>query len=166
MDVLIAWFFTALLATLQTAVLSQVHLLQGMGDLVLVVLLLWSTQAPPRATWLWTLSAGLLLGWLSALPWPAFLIAYVLCVALARLLRRWLWTLPFLASLLSVFTGTFLSLGIQWLTLQLQGISLPLPTAFNQIMLPSLLLNLGLTVLLYGWVHDLAAWLYPKTLEV
>ncbi len=166
MDFLIGLLLTALATMLQSALISQVTLLQGMADLVLVVLLVWAAHAPPRAVWIWAILGGLLVGWVSAMPWLVPLVGYLLCVGLALVLHRWLWTLTFLATLLSVFLGTFLSLGIGWAALQIQGVPLHLGAALNQIMLPSMLLNLGLTILVYGWIADLAAWLYPAELEV
>lgn len=166
MDVLLAVLLMALATMLQSALISQVPLLQGTADLVLVVLMIWAGHAPPRAAWVWAVLGGLLVGLVSAQPWPVPLLAYLLCVALALFFHRWLWTLTFLATLLSVFVGTFLTQGLSWGVLQVQGVVIPAGVVLNRIMLPSLLLNLLLTVVLYGLVADLAAWLYAVELEV
>jgi hypothetical protein len=46
------------------------------------------------------------------------------------------------------------------------GVSIPLMSVLNLIILPSLLLNLILAITVFSIMHDMANWLYPEKLEV
>jgi hypothetical protein len=46
------------------------------------------------------------------------------------------------------------------------GVSIPLMSVLNLIILPSLLLNLILAIPIFSIMRDMAVWLYPEELEV
>lgn len=166
MDTLLGLLILVMATILQSALIRQLTLLHGSADLVLVVLVLWAVRAPSASAWRWALIGGLLVGWVSALPWVVPLAGYLLAVGLAQVVARRLWTLAGLASLLAVFLGSLITQALTWGVLQLQGIALPVGQTVDQVVLPSLLLNLALVLLLYGWLADLAAWMFPVELEV
>ncbi len=149
----------------QTAVLSQVTLLRGPADLVLLTLLSWVLQQRVRAIWWWAALAGLLVGWISALPVWLPMAGYLAVTGLAVLLRNRVWQVPILALFTTIIIGTGITHGLAFLFLRLDGVILSLPETLNLIILPSLLLNLLLAIPVNGVIGELASWLYPPDLE-
>jgi len=159
--------FLGLLVVIQSAVISQMRLLNGVADLMLLVLAALAVQDNVRNAWLWALVGGLIATLASALPFGVLLGSYLAVSGLALLLKRWFNKAPLLALLIVVFTGTLIVQGTSFLAVVLlQGGSLPLGQVINLITLPSLLLNLLLCLPLFLIVRDMAAWLYPRELEV
>lgn len=166
MAVLIAVPVLALLVMIQSAVFSKIPLLQGTTDLVLVALLAWALQKRVRTAWFWAIMAGLLVGYVSALPFGAVLVGYLLAVGLAVLLKQRVWQVPILAMLVATFFGTLMVNLIAILALQLTDTPISFWEAINLVTLPSVLLNLLIAIPLYALFSDLANWLYPEPLEI
>ncbi len=154
------------LIILQTAMVSHMRILQGTADLILVAIIAWGIQKPVRTAWSWGVLAGLFVGYVSAAPFGAILVGYLLAVALAVMLRQRVWQLPILAMLLATFFGTLLVHLVEILALRLVDTPLPFWEAINLITLPSILLNLVLAIPMYAMFNDLARWLYPQSLEM
>jgi rod shape-determining protein MreD len=154
------------LIILQTALVSHMRLLQGAADLILVALIAWAIQKPVRTAWSWGILAGLLVGYVSAIPFGVILVGYLLAVALAVILRQRVWQLPILAMLIATFFGTLLVHLVEILALRLVDTPLPFWEAINLVTLPSILLNLVLALPMYALFNDLANWLYPQPLEM
>jgi rod shape-determining protein MreD len=166
MAVLIAVPVLALLVMIQSAVFSKIPLLQGTTDLVLVALLAWALQKRVRTAWFWAIMGGLLVGYVSALPFGAVLVGYLLAVGLAVLLKQRVWQVPILAMLVATFFGTLMVNLVVILALQLADTPISFWEAINLVTLPSVLLNLLIAIPLYALFSDLANWLYPEPLEI
>jgi rod shape-determining protein MreD len=166
MAVLIAVPVLALLVMIQSAVFSKIPLLQGTTDLVLVALLAWALQKRVRTAWFWAIMGGLLVGYVSALPFGAVLVGYLLAVGLAVLLKQRVWQVPILAMLVATFFGTLMVNLVVILALQLTDTPISFWEAINLVTLPSVLLNLLIAIPLYALFSDLANWLYPEPLEI
>lgn len=147
---------------LQVAIVSQIALLHGTADLLLVVLCGWTIQERVQNPWYWVIIGGLLVQFVTALPSGVPLLAYAAGAAMALFLRRRLWQAPIFGMLAAVFLASLLNLGIQWIALTLTGSNLPAASVISQIILPGTLLNLLIAIPVYGWVRDLAEWLYPN----
>jgi rod shape-determining protein MreD len=154
------------LLMLQSAVISRIPLLHGTADLVLLAVVAWALQERVETGWHWAILAGLLVGFISALPLVAALAGYLLTVGAALLLRRRVWQAPILAMFVATVFGTLLMHAISFVSLRLLGTPLPLRESLNLITIPSLLLNLVLAIPIYALLGDLANWLYPEELEV
>jgi rod shape-determining protein MreD len=154
------------LLILQTAILSRVPLLQGTTDLVLLALIAWSIQKRVQTAWQWGIIGGLLVGFVSAVPFPAYPTGYLAVVGLSLLLRKRIWQVPILAMFIATFLGTILVHLIAIVSLRLNGSVLPMFISTNQITLPSLLLNMLLAVPFFVLFGDLAGLLYPEELEI
>ena len=68
MTTLLAFPILGILLVLQSAIFSQIPLLQGTTDLVLLALVAWSLQRRVRTAWQWGIIGGLLVGFVSAVP--------------------------------------------------------------------------------------------------
>jgi len=166
MAVLLAAPILALLIMLQSAIFSKVPLLQGTPDLVLVALLAWALQKRVRTAWFWAIMGGLLVGYVSAVPFGTMLVGYLLAVGMAVLLKQRVWQVPILAMLVSTLFGTLLVNLVVITALRVTDTSLPFWEAINLVTLPSVLLNLLIAIPFYALFSDLANWLYPEPLEI
>lgn len=160
MRVLISFPLVALMVMFQSAIVSRLPLLAGYADILLVFLVILGLQEGV-VIWPWAAVAGLMVGFVSAVPWPAVLVGYLLVAMLTWLLRRRIWNAPLLASFTVVFLATLLMHALTFLTLRLLGGPIRLGETLEQVTLPSLLLNLLLVVVAYPFVRDLATWVYP-----
>jgi rod shape-determining protein MreD len=163
---LVGLILFGILAIIQSTIVSTMPLLNGTADLLLLFIVAWALQDRVASAWQWCLIGGIFASLYSALPFGVFIIAYVISVGIARLLKRRIWKAPFLAMLAATFICTLvvqlLSFGARLLT----GVSIPLVSVLNLILLPSLLLNLILAIPVFSIMHDMANWLYPEELEV
>ena len=160
MKELIAIPLLSLTLVIQMAIVSRIPLLGGYADLMLVGLAAWSLQDRVETSWHWAIFGGLLVGWVSAIPWFIPVIAYLLMVAVARLLVRRIWQAPLLAIFIIVFFGSVVTHLLSVLSLQLMGNPLLIGDALSIVTLPSLLLNLFLAIPAYPIFRDLAVWVY------
>jgi rod shape-determining protein MreD len=154
------------LMILQTSLLSRFPLLEGTSDLVMLAVIAWALQKRVETAWQWCIIGGLIFSLVSALPVGAALVAYGLITILALVLRRHVWQAPLLAMLVTTFFGTLIMHLISWIAVLISGTILPFGEVINLITLPSLLLNLLLSIPVYILINDLAKWLYPEELEV
>jgi rod shape-determining protein MreD len=147
---------------LQTVVISSLPLLQGTCDLVLLVVAAWSLQERVHSNFTWAVIAGLLVGFVSKVPWAIPLIGYLVVSLVAQFLRRQVWQTPVLAMFITTLTGSILLPGLQWVTLQVLGVSLPLADSINLIVLPATFLNLLFALPVYALVTDFTQSVFPE----
>lgn len=166
MPVLLAVPVLAVLLMIQSAVMSQMPLLHGTSDLVLVALVAWALQKRVRTAWHWAVIGGLMMTYVSSLPIGVYLVGYLLAVGVALLLKQRVWQLPILAMLIATFSGAMLVQLIALIVLRIGGAALPFWEAINLVALPSVLLDLVLAVPFYAIFGDLAYYFYPEELEV
>jgi len=147
---------------LQSAIISRIPLLSGFADLPLVMLAAWALQDGVDTAWHWAIGTGLLVGFVSGIPWFVPVISYMVVVILAQMLQQRVWQAPLLAMFLVTFLGTILmnvlSLGI----LRLFGTPLPIADTLGLLTLPSVLLNLLLAIPVFAIMRDLARWAHPS----
>ena len=165
MAVLVSIPVLGLALIVQTAILSRINLLTGSADLILLVVAGWGLQVNSRSVWVWAALAGILVGYVSALPMFVPVAGYLLVMGLARLLQRRIWQAPLLAMFAVTFAGTLAMQLLSYVTLWLLGNPLPLGDSFSQVILPSTLLNLLLSIPVHALMRDLARWLYPREAE-
>jgi cell shape-determining protein MreD len=145
---------------LQVSAGSHIKLMMGSVDLLLVILVAWGLQNVSDG-WLWAVLGGLMLSLVSAMPFPSLLLLYIGVMMVARWFQHRMWQSPYLIMLLVTFITSWLVLAGNYVTLVLQGIELPWLTSFQQVMVPSVLLNLLIAFPTFALMRDLAEWLYP-----
>jgi rod shape-determining protein MreD len=158
---LIAFPLLALVVIVQSAVISQMTLLAGYADLMLIVLAAWALKADAPSAWIWAILGGIMVSFVSGLPWPVAMIGYMFVVLLAQLLRHRVWQAPLLAMFSVTFLGTLAMNLFTLVALNLLGTPLPLGDSLGLVILPSVLLNLLFSVPVYAVVRDLAQWVSP-----
>lgn len=166
MPTLLALPILGLLLMLQTAVLSDLRLLHGSVDLIMVAIIAWALQKRVETAWRWGIIGGLLVSIASALPLGIALVAYPLVVGIAILLRQRVWQVRVLSMFVSTILGTILIHGISIIALRLNGSNIPMIESFELVTLPSILLNLLVAIPAFAIFDDLAQWLYPEEIEV
>ncbi len=162
---LIGLLIFGILAIIQSTIVSSMPLLKGTADLILLFIVAWALQDRVESAWQWCLIGGLLASLYSGLPFGVFILAYLLSVAIARLLKRRIWKAPFLAMLAATFICTILVQLISLVARVITGVNIPIVDVLNLILLPSLLLNLLLAIPVFSIMRDMAIWLYPEGLE-
>jgi rod shape-determining protein MreD len=155
-----------IIAIIQSTIVSRVPLLNGTADLILLMIIAWALQDRVDTYWQWCLIGGIFASLYSALPFGLYIVAYLLCVGISRLLKRRIWKAPFLAMLTGTFIGTLVVLLISLAVRILSGVSMSYLSVINLILLPSVLLNLILAIPVFSIMRDLSNWLYPQELEV
>jgi rod shape-determining protein MreD len=163
---LVGLILFGILAIIQSTIVSTMPLLNGTADLILLFIVAWALQDQVDSAWQWCLIGGIFASLYSAIPFGAFIPAYLVCVGIARLLKRRIWKAPFLAMLAATFISTLVVQLISLSARMITGVSIPLINMLNLILLPSLLLNLLLAIPVFSIMHDMANWLYPEELEV
>ena len=151
----------ALAVILQSTIVSQYSLLAGYADLILVMLAAWALQKGVTTALQWAFLAGIMISVVSHMLWIVTLVGYVGVVLFAELLQSRVWQAPLLAMFSVTFLGTLFVHFLSFLYLRFAGDPLPIGDSIGLITLPSLLLNLLLSIPMYGLMHDLAGWVFP-----
>jgi rod shape-determining protein MreD len=133
---------------------------------VLIAVIAWALQKRVKTGWHWGIIGGLLVSFVSGLPYGAGLVGYLLAVSLATLLRQRVWQVPLLAMAIATFFGTLLAHLTALIALRVAGSPLPFWESLNLVTLPSVFLNLLVAIPVYAIVSDLAKWVYPEKLEM
>lgn len=147
---------------LQTAVISRIYLLSGIADLPLVMIAAWALQDGVDSAWHWAIALGLMVGFVSGIPWYVPVMSYVIIVALAQILQRRVWQAPLLAMFTMTFLGTLVLSLLSFAVLRLSGVNMPLEDVLGLLVLPSVLLNMLLAIPVYAVMRDLSRWVYPS----
>jgi hypothetical protein len=162
MPVLIGIPILLFTVVIQTTAFSRLPMMYGTADVVLLVLLAWMLNDRVRHGWEWVLMGGLIVSFVSALPFFTPLWGYFLAAGLSYWLKKRIWQTPVLAMLVSTFFGTLVMLFISIIVLQISGSDISLTESFSLVILPSVLWNLILAIPVYTLVAELADWLYPE----
>ena len=147
---------------LQSAMISRIYLLSGIADLPLVMLAAWALQDEVDSAWHWAIAFGLMVGFVSAIPWFVPAIGYGVVVGLAQVLQRRVWQAPLLAMFSVTFVGTIIINLVSFAVLRLSGTVIPLEDVLGLLVLPSVLLNMLLAIPVYAVMRDLSRWVYPS----
>lgn len=159
---IIAFPLLGLAVILQSSIVSQVTLLSGYADLLLIVIAAWALQDRVESSWHWAFVTSIMVGFVTRLPWPLVAIGYFAVVYMARLLQRRVWQAPLLAMFSVTFAGTLFVQLITFGYLRFSGALISFSDSLGLVTLPSLLLNMLLAVPVYAFMRDLARWVYPS----
>ncbi|MBN2257373.1 MAG: hypothetical protein JW704_06075 [Anaerolineaceae bacterium] len=152
---IILFMVIILVIILQMTVFSRLMLLHGTADIVLLTLVAWGLQENGPTMWPWTILAGSLIAFSSALPFLTPLPGYLLVTGLTRLTQRRIWQTPLLVMLLLTLVSTLLFHLLSITGLILSGAPIQLQESWNQVTMPSLLMNLLLAIPVYVIIHGI-----------
>lgn len=151
---------------LQLAIFSQLPLLSGTSDLILLVLIAWALQEHSRNAWFWALVGGALVSMISAIPFGTPLFIYLVIVTAVRLISRQTLEFPVLGMLIATIAGTFFQQIVEIVVLFMAGTQLPFDQSIVLVTLPSVLLNLLFALPIYALVTDIAKWVFPVEVQI
>lgn len=158
---LIAIPILLLVLILQSSIVSRIYLLSGIADLPLVILAAWALQENVDSSWHWAFALGILVGFVSAVPWYVPVISYLVVVALAQTLQRRVWQAPLLAMFSITFLGTIVLNMLTYVVMRISGVNMPFEDVLGLLVLPGVLLNMLLAIPVYTIMRDLSRWVYP-----
>jgi cell shape-determining protein MreD len=131
------------------------------ADLPLVMLAAWALQENVDSSWHWAAALGVLVGFVSAIPWYVPVFSYLVVVAMAQMLQRRVWQAPLLAMFTVTFLGTVFLNVLSFLVLSIGGVMMPAEDVLGLLVLPGVLLNMLLAIPVYAIMRDLSRWVYP-----
>jgi rod shape-determining protein MreD len=156
----------ALLAILQSALVSQFRLADGQADLVLVAVVAWGLTGRSTEAMVFGMIGGILLDLLSALPIGTTSLILVLIAYLVSLTEGRLWGAHLLTPLGVVFAASLGFAGYQLLASALAGAGIDLPTVASRVILPEAFLNVLLAVPAAQLALALQRALFPPEVEI
>jgi hypothetical protein len=148
-------------AIVQSSIAGQFSLLGGIVDLMLVLVTAWALQERVETGFHWAFLASIFASLVSRLPWFVYFVGYAGVVLFALLLQRRVWQVPMLAMFSLVFLGTVLLHVLTIGYLFLAGASITFAESLGFITLPSVLLNLLVSIPLFAMMRDVAGWVAP-----
>jgi len=125
---------------------------------MLVILAALALKTDAASAWLWAVLGGIMVSFVSGMPWPVTMAGYLFVVLIAQILRQRVWQAPLLAMFSVIFLGTLSMNLLAILVLNFLGTPLPIGDSLGLIVLPSVLLNLLFSIPVYAVVRDLAQW--------
>lgn len=150
---------------IQFGIINRLPLLTGTADILILLIAAWSLQDQIKHFWVHTIIIGVFVSLISSMPFFAPLISYLLTFFIGFLIKHRLWQVPVLSIFLLVFISTLLQHLIYISVLQINGVIFNWYTAFLNITLPSLLINILLVIPVYAVVQELAVLFTPKGQE-
>ena len=150
----------------QLAIFSQLPLLSGTTDLILLVLIAWSLNEKSQNAWFWAVIGGGLVSIISAIPFGAPLFIYLAITAIVRIGSRRIREFPVLGMLIATIGATFFQHMTEIVVLFIAGTQLPFSQSLVLVTLPSILLNLFFALPVYALVTDLARRMYPIEVQI
>jgi rod shape-determining protein MreD len=156
----------ALLAILQSAVVSHLRLADGQADLVLVAVVAWGLTGRSKEAMVFGLIGGIFLDLLSALPIGTTSLALVLIAYLVSLTEGRLWGAHLLTPLAVVFAASLGFSAYQLLASVLAGAGVDLETVASRVILPEAFLNVLLAVPAAQLASALQHALFPPEVEI
>ena len=140
---------------IQISIFGNISLLGGRADLMLLCIIAWSINDRTKYSWILVILSGLIMSYLSAMPMNGFLWMYLLVWGIIRFIKTKIWEMPLILGSLITNIGT---LGL----LFLRGASIRLIDAVSQILIPSLGLNVLLSIPVYALLNDVVNTIYIR----
>ena len=150
-----------LLLIIQTVIVRNLPLFNGVADLLLLWLAAWGLIRSGKHVWIGALFSALIVSFVSAVPWYAITASYLIVALLSRFMTRHFWHNPLIALILVVFFSSLAEYTIQYISLVMNGVPLGFVVSLKHVIVPSVFLNLLLAVPMYALVNDMARWVFP-----
>lgn len=150
---------------LQTTIARQVTLLSGSVDLLLVWIAAWALLSKDNSAWVWAVVAGVVFSFVSATPWYTSLTAYLAVVVMAKFIRGGLWQSPLLSMFVITILGSIILYTLTFIGLTLQGADYPWQDTLVRIIIPSIFLNLFISIPIHALARDSVRWIIGTEVE-
>ena len=150
---------------LQLSVVSQIKILSGSADILLLYLIVWCMYDRSKLLWLMVFVMAGLVSSVSALPAVILMIVYFFVYGVSRLFQKRLMQSPLLGVIVISFVASLLQIVLNLAYLFISGAEFNLSAAMFDVGLPSLLLNMLLAIPIHGLVREIAQYAFPKGVE-
>lgn len=150
---------------LQVSVVSQIKILSGSADILLLYLIVWCMYDRSKQLWLMVFVMAGLASSVSALPAVIYMIVYFFVYGVSRLFQKRLTQSPLLGVIVITFVASLLQIILNLAYLFISGVEFNLSAAMFEVALPSLLLNMLLAIPIHALVREIAQYAFPKGLE-
>jgi len=148
------------LLSIQITISSKFLLLDGFADIILVWLTAWGIQSRVKKSWVWFGVAISMTAFISAVPWYAIFLSYLVIYLLGYFMKKRLWQSPMLSFFMALILGSASNYLIQFLVLRLIGSNISWIDAVQRIIIPSTILNLVIGFPIYLIARDLSSMVF------
>ena len=159
-EIIVGLPILAAAAFIQVGFFGQIRLMGGTPDLILLCIIAWSINDRTEYSWILTIGGGLIMSYISAMPMNGYLWMYLFIWIMIRFIKMRVWQMPLVLMLFVTITASLvISVGTLGL-LFLQNANVNYLEAFRQIIVPSLVMNLLLSVPIYAFLNDVINTIY------
>ena len=162
MEYILALPVLLLALMIQVGIISRINLLSGSADLFLAILVSYSLQPKVKSAWFWAVVSGLLVGYVSGLPWYIIMAGYLLIIGISHLLQQGIWKSILLEVFIVLLVGTMITHLLSIGYLLVIGSEVNFVDMLSLVTLPSILLNLVLAVPVYFLIRDITSRTHPS----
>lgn len=166
MSYLIGIPLLALLAILQSVIFNDLTLLDGRPDLILLTVVAWGINARSRDAMIWGLIGGLFLDLLSGLPLGTSAIILVAIAYLVSFTEGRFWEANFLMPMGAMILFSFLYHLFNLIILWILGKQIDLSYTLVRLILPSVFLNLILSLPASQFIKSIRNSIYPPEVTI
>ena len=160
LEVAVGCLILAIAGFLQVGFFGQIRLMNGTSDLIMLCIVAWSINDRSKYSWILVIAGGLMMSYVSAMPMNGYLWMYLTIWFIIRFIKMRVWQMPLMLMLFVTILSTLLiSVGTLAL-LFLQNASVSYADAFRQIIIPSLVMNLLLSIPIYAFLNDVINTIY------
>lgn len=159
--------FVLIIAMLQLGIFSNIQILAGKIDLLMLGVIAWIIQKKTELIdiIIFSIITIFFIYLISAEPIIIILSIYSILVFVVFWSKNNIQQLPIVSMLIFSAVFTFLHLVIFGFYLQLSGISMAAKEVFQTVILPSIFINLIAAIPMYLLVNELHRWVYPLAEE-
>jgi len=158
--------FLIVLLLFQMAVVSRLPIVYGNADLFILFLSSWALQEKSTKNYEFALISVVLVSAVSALPFYIYLITYFGIIVLAGVLKKRVWQTPLLALAFTILAATIMEHGLTILWLRLGGNAISLSQTIGLVSVPSILINLLLSIPVYTVIRNIIGSLFPAESDI
>jgi hypothetical protein len=132
---------------------------------MMLVILAWAIQEKAQKKWAVGLFGAILYSLISATSVYVTILTYLIIITITRFIINKLWRMPIFIMILMSIIGTFLEHFLSLFSLQFSGTYLPIQESISLVTLPSVLLNLIISIPVYAIITDITRLAYPDEEE-
>lgn len=159
-EVIIGLPILAIAGFIQISFFGNIRLLNGTADLIMLCMIAWCINERTRYSWILMIAGGLLMSYLSAMPMNGYLWMYMIIWAIIHFIKMRVWQMPLILMLFVTIIGTLITSAGSLALLFLQNASVSYPDALKQIIIPSLIMNLLISIPIYAFLNDVVNTIY------
>ena len=160
LEVAVGCLILAIAGFLQVGFFGQIRLMNGTSDLIMLCIVAWSINERSKYSWILVIAGGLMMSYVSAMPMNGYLWMYLTIWFIIRFIKMRVWQMPLMLMLfVTILSTLIISVGTLAL-LFLQNASVNYADAFRQIIIPSLVMNLLLSIPIYAFLNDVINTIY------